>query len=426
MAIKCNLNLSNESKLKILHLLTISLPKLAGYSIRTHNILKYQSDYCFPFALTEPDFLPKKTPDIIDNIIYYRHPPTSAYNCFFNQRIKKMTRKLKINKWYYRTLFRKNLFFLKKLLNFYPADIIHVQSSTFYGTFGGLIAKKLKIPFIFEVRGFVEDTHIGLGILKEGSFQYNNRKRARLKIIKKADVIVTLSYPMKKELISQGIEDNKIKIIPNGVNIEKFLPKSQYISLKHKLGLKNEKILGYIGSIRRIEGIEILLQAIKIIKQKVKDITLLIIDPGDPIYIKELRTITEKLDIKNNIKFIGSVPNNEIDDYYSIVDICIIPRLNLRVNQFVTPLKPLEAMAMGKLLITSDLPALRELVKPKISGELFEAENYKELAEKLLFYLNNQEMINKIGKKARDYVVTHYSWNNIIKKYLSLYNSLTN
>lgn len=425
MEIKSRLNLGNGSKLKILHLLTISLPKLAGYSIRTHNILKYQSNYCFPYAITEPDFLPKKTPDIIDNIIYYRHPPTLGFNCFFNQQVKKMTRKFKVYDWYYRTLFRKNLLFLKKLLKCYPTDIIHVHSSTFYGTFGGLIAKKNKIPFIYELRGFLEDTHVGLGILKENSMLYQRRQAKRRSLLQKANIIVTLGRSMKNELINQGIDGNKISIIPNGVNVEIFRPMTPNLSLKRKLSLEKEFIIGYIGSIRRIEGIEILLKALKIIKERISKIKLLLVGPYDPLYFNDLNILIEKLSIKKNVLFLGKIPNSEIENYYSIIDIIIIPRLNLKVNRLVTPLKPLEAMAMGKVLIVSNLPALRELVKSKISGILFQPENSQDLAGKILEYLIDQDARNHLGKRAREFVKNKFNWKIIIKEYISLYKKLS-
>jgi len=419
-----DLEMENKVKPKIFHLLNVSLPDLSGYSIRSHNILKHQKEYCHIYAITEPAYIQKKTPDNIENILYFRFPPTKGYQLFFNPKIKKIVRKAQILNWYYRTIFKNTLFSLKKLITFYKPDILHVHSSHFYGYYISKIAKKFKIPFIFEVRGFLEDTHVGLGILKQGSLQYNNRKKFRRKIIKKADKIVTLGYNMKEELISQGIERNKIIIVPNGVDTEKLYPKPPQVYLKEKLGIKNEKLLGYIGSIRRIEGIEILLKAMEIIKREIKDVFLLIIGPGDPIYINELKIIAKKLKINNYVKFLGPVPNSEIDDYYSILDICIIPRLNIRVNRLVTPLKPLEVMAMGKVLLVSDLPALKELVKPDLSGELFETENSEDLADKIMKFIINPEETNRLGQSARKYVENNYSWQKIIKKYISLYESL--
>jgi len=421
-----DLEMENKVKPKIFHLLNVSLPDLSGYSIRSHNILKHQKEYCHIYAITEPAYIQKKTPDNIENILYFRFPPTKGYQLFFNPKIKKIVRKAQILNWYYRTIFKNTLFSLKKLITFYKPDILHVHSSHFYGYYISKIAKKLKIPFIFEVRGFLEDTHVGLGILKQGSLQYNNKKKFRLKIIKKADAVITLGHAMKKELISQGVDKNKIKIVPNGVDIKELHPKPPKISLKEKLSIKNEKTLGYVGSIRRIEGIEILLEAMKVIKKEINDAILLIVGPGDPIYINELKNISKKLKINNCVKFLGPVPNSEIDDYYSILDICIIPRLNIRVNRLVTPLKPLEVMAMGKVLVVSDLPALKELVKSNISGVFFKAENSENLAKKIIHLILNPNQMERLGKSSRQFVKNNFDWHLNIKKYITLYETLLN
>lgn len=231
---------------------------------------------------------------------------------------------------------------------------------------------------------------------------------------------------MKNELIHQGIEKSKIKIIPNGVNTQIFQPMPRNLSLMRFLSIEKDYIIGYIGSIRRIEGIEILLMALKLIKKKLNNIKLLLIGPYNHDYLQDLKILIEKLDIKKNVLIIGKIPSLRIQEYYSILDICIIPRLNLSVNRLVTPLKSLEAMAMGKVLITSNLPALRELVKPKISGVLFETENHQDLAEKIFEILNDENKRKQLGKKAREFVEQNYDWKIIIKKYYSTYQELIN
>ncbi len=421
-----DLEIENKFKPKILHLLAISRPDLSGYSIRSHDILKFQKNYYQIYALTEPVYIKKRYPDIIENIPYLRYPPNKGSNIFFNPKIKKLVKKAKFYNSYYNLIFKNALFYLEKIFNSYKPDIIHVHASNFYGHYVSKLIKKIKIPFVFEVRGLIEDTHVGLGILREGSFQYRKSQEIRKRIIKNADVIVTLGNSMKSELIRQGINADKIKIVPNGVNIKKLHPKSPNLSIKEKLGIKNEKLLGYIGSIRRIEGIEVLLKALKIVKKEINNILLLLVGPGDPIYINELKDLAKKFNLHNNIKFIGAVPNSEIEDYYSILDICIIPRLNLRVNQLVTPLKPLEVMAMGKTLIVSNLPALRELVKPGISGDLFQVENVEDLVNKIKKYLFDQNIMDRLGKSAREYVKENYDWRKVITKYNSLYEKLFN
>lgn len=419
-----NSNKYNNSKPKILHILNLSLPYLSGYSIRSHFILKNQKNFVHPYALTTPESFRKKEPDIIENITYFRFPPDLGYTLFFKPRTCQRIRVANFYKWFYYNLLKTSLIYLQKLVETQKIELIHAHSIVDLSKYIEKIAVNYKLPYIYEVRGFLEDTHVGLGILKEKSRSYMKRQKKNTSLIKKADLIITLGKSMKEELINRGIREEIIKIVPNGVDTISLCPKPPNINLKQKLGINKKYIIGYIGSVRRIEGIEVLIKAIKILIRKNISVHLLIVGKYNLPYYKELKTISKKLGIEKDISFIGSVPHSEIRDFYSFIDIIVIPRINIRVNRLVTPLKPLEAMAMGKVVLTSDLPALRELVKPKISGDLFESGNYEDLANKLIYYISNPEARSNLGKKARNFVENNFAWSKIIKNYLSIYNQL--
>jgi len=167
------------------------------------------------------------------------------------------------------------------------------------------------------------------------------------------------------------------------------------------------------------------LKSFSLLKKTVNDIKLLIVGPVRPSnYLESLKDYSKILNIKKDVIFTGMVPYEEVNNYYSIIDIFVIPRLNLRLTRLVTPLKPLEVMAMGKVLITSDLPALNELIKQNISGDLFKVENSKALAIKLEKYLKTPEKAEILKQSAREYVVNNYSWSEIVKKYIPIYDKL--
>lgn len=424
-------NYINSDKYKnlkpnILHILNISLPNISGYSIRSHFILKHQKNFVHPFALTHPEIFRKKEPDIIENIIYFRFPPDLGYTLFFKPRIFQRLKVANFYKWFYYHLLKTSQIYLQKLVKTQKIELIHAHSIGDFSKYVEKIAKNYKLPYIYEVRGFLEDTRVGLGILKEKSRSYMKRQKKITSLIKKADLIITLGKSMKEELINQGIREDLIKIVPNGVDTISLCPKPPNINLKQKLGINKKYIIGYIGSVRRIEGIEVLIKAMKILIRKNISVHLLIIGIYNLSYYKELKKISKKLGIEKDISFIGSVPHSKIREYYSFIDIIVIPRKNIRVNRLVTPLKPLEGMAMGKVVLTSDLPALRELVKPNISGDLFESGNYVGLANKLIYYISNPEARDNLGKKAREFVEKNFTWSTIIKKYISIYNQLLN
>ena len=413
-------------KLNILHLLFSSLPKVSGYAIRSHNILRSQKSYVNPYGIIDPRSFHNNKIDIIDGIKYYRYPYNPGIRLFVEPKISKKLRIEKAYDYYYRTLFKCPLKFLRKVVDHLDTDIIHGHSTEKFAKFGEIIAKEKKIPFIYEVRGFLEDTHVGLGTIKFGSREYQKRKLKETLLMKKADMIITLGEAMRNDIAKRGIYRKKITVVPNGVNTEILKPKLPNITLKKELGIVKKRVIGYIGSVRRIEGIEYLLRAISILRKRKEDVFLLIVGSYDPIYFSDLNLMSKKLGITNNIKFTGPVPNSVISDYYSIIDIIVIPRKNLRVNRLVTPLKPLEAMAMERVLLTSDLPALKELVKPNISGDLFEAENPYDLANKILKYLNDSHIREQLGRSARVFVKKNFEWRNLIKTYIEIYEEFIN
>jgi len=393
-------------KLNILHLLSTSLPKLSGYAIRSHNILKFQQTRFNPYALTAPISFHTNKIDVIDGIKYYRYPFNPGIKLFAKPKISKQLRIDKLYNYFYHSLFKKPVKFLRTVATHLDVNVIHGHSTEQFAKYGEIVAKERKIPFIYEIRGFLEDTHVGLGTIQHASREYNIRREKETSLMRKANLVVTLGEAMRNDIIKRGIDKRKIKIIPNGVNTEILKPKSVNMGLKKDLGLERKKIVGYIGSVRRIEGIEYLLKAVSLIQNKEENIFLLIVGPYDPIYYNELKRFIVKLGITNRVIFTGTIPNSYISQYYSIIDIIVIPRKNLRVNRLVTPLKPLEAMAMERVLLTSDLPALKEMVN---------------LADKILKYLKDSHVREQLGKKARIFVKKNFEWRNLIKNYFEVY-----
>ena len=411
-----------DKKPNILHLFKTSYPSISGYTVRSHFILTKQKIFCNPIALVDPYYIKKRKLDNIEGNIYYRYPPDLKLKLSNNAILSHIPYLDRISQIVYLKILNTPISFLRSIVSHKKINLIHGHTYARFSNFGEKVAREAKIPFIYEVRGFWEDSRVGVKRLKEFGYQYMKIRRSETNLMKKADALITLGKNMKKEIVSRGFDEKKVFVIPNGVDTEKFKPISPDLNLKERLKLKNKKIIAYIGSIQRIEGIDVLIQAIAQIKKEFKEIVLILIGSSFNAYKKELIKLSKKLGIENSVHFIGRIQRDFIRNYYSIVDIIVIPRKNVRVCRLVTPLKQLEAMAMEKIVITSDLPALREMVKPGISGDVFEAENANDLAKKILFYLTNQIERDKLRCKARKYVQINYDWNKIVFKYFDIYN----
>jgi len=414
----------STNKTKVLHLLQSSLPSISGYAIRSHYILRFQKKFAAPFALTSPFFIRKKNPDFIDNVCYFRFPPKNGIEKLYDL---KLIQSLKIQRYLARfnsSVLKDKLKHISKIVKEQKVNLIHGHTPYNFAQWGEKVARKINLPFLYEVRGFWEDTFVASGSITRKSYEYLKMRSNETKLMKKADAVVTIGKMMKYELINRGINRNKIFIVPNGVDVENFQTKPENINLKRKLGVEGKQIVGYIGLIRRLEGIELLYKALKAAKREIKNIELLIVGRGDRNYLLQLKKFAKQLGIEKFIHFIGQVQKNEVQKYYSIIDIIVIPRIDVRVTRLVTPLKTLEAMAMGKVLLTSNLPALRETVKPGISGDIFDPNDPIELAKKIIYYLSDKEARLNLENRAKNFVQKKYNWLNIVEKYNSIYKNL--
>ncbi|MGB0266111.1 MAG: glycosyltransferase, partial [Candidatus Poseidoniaceae archaeon] len=117
-------------------------------------------------------------------------------------------------------------------------------------------------------------------------------------------------------------------------------------------------------------------------------------------------------------------PHEEVKPFFDLIDIFVVSRPDSVVTRLVTPLKPFEAMAMGKTVVASDLPALREIISHNETGLLFEAENLENLTDTIESCIVNEELRNNLSKQALEFVNTERSWDKVTEGYRKIYSVL--
>jgi len=413
--------------MNILHILYTALPEVSGYAIRTDNVLN-----------TLKLFNINSYPLVYENIV--NDYPTFSYNEITYFQYNTILRKYLLNKisnkydrlkglfknllLIYETIFQVPQKKILKMIKKNKIDIIHGYSPYYFSKFGVSIKKKIDIPFIYEKRGFWEFTNLVEETYSSKSLIYKWDYLNEQNLMRKADKLITLSNQMRKELVKMGISRKKIEVIYNCVNVDEFKPQEPNKALIKKLNLRKKRIIGYIGNIRKLEGIEYLLKAFAKISNKFKNLIVLLVGRINSDLKIELNKLIHELGIEGKVIFTGIIPYKEIKEYYSIFDILIIPRINVKVCNLVTPQKPLEILAMQKLLIVSDVKGLTEIVKSGISGDIFHSENVEDLAEKISFYLENPEKKKEVERKSREYILEKFTCKNQFKKYIEIYESL--
>ncbi len=288
------------------------------------------------------------------------------------------------------------------------AKYIHACSN-YLNAFPALFAaRRLGIPFIYEVRGFWEITESSRKFGWENSDKYQVDQQLETLLVQSADVVITLTEAMKAEIVSRGVQEDRIFVAPNAVDLDKFVAKPMNRELKKELGLHEELTIGYVGSIVDYEGLDDLLIASSQLIKAGHRFNLLIV--GDGGALSDLKNLARDLDIENYVKFTGRIPHDYVVDYYSIIDITPFPRKSLSVCELVSPLKPFEAMALSKCIIASDVKAIKEFIIEGENGLLFEKGNIDSLKSNLIKLLTDTELRKKLAASAKAWVSENRTW----------------
>jgi len=286
------------------------------------------------------------------------------------------------------------------------------------------VARSRKIKAIYEVRGFLEETWASrAGEGAEFSEFYRIWRAAEGRVMAESDAVVTLSDGMRDEIISRGVPADRVHIVPNGVDIARFTPREADPILKAELGIPPATpVIGYIGSLVSYEGLPDLVRACAILRDRGVKFRLLIVGSGaDAGRIKAAADATNLGDL---LIAPGRVPHAEIARYHALIDCFVVPRTAARVCQLVTPLKPYEAMAMGRCVVASDVAAMRQVVTDGVTGRISQPEDPLSLANVLAELLANEGAREALGAASREWVLRERTWEAIGARYAAIIRSL--
>ncbi len=288
------------------------------------------------------------------------------------------------------------------------AKIIHACSN-YLNAFPSLIAaRRLGLPFIYEVRGFWEITEASRNPGWVKSDKYAVDKKMESLLIRNADAIITLTESMKQEIVSRGASQEKIFVAPNAVSIDKFTPIKKDTALQSEIGLSESITIGYVGSIVDYEGLDDLITASYQLLNAGYKFNLLIV--GDGAALDNLKYQVSSLGIEKHVFFTGRVPHEDIVKYYSLIDIAPFPRKAIEVCELVSPLKPFEAMALEKCVIGSDVNAIKEFIIDGVNGYLFKKDDTNSLRDILATLIDNPKLRYNVMGKSREWVSSNRTW----------------
>jgi PEP-CTERM/exosortase A-associated glycosyltransferase len=302
-------------------------------------------------------------------------------------------------------------------------DLIHAHSPALNGLAAAWAAKRLSLPLLYEIRAFWEDAAVGNGTGTHGSPRYRLTRALENHVIAKADAIAVICEGLRGDLISRGVDAHKITVSPNGVDLELFgSPPARDEALAVQLGVAGKQVIGYIGSFYDYEGLDDLIAAMAHLQGCAKDAHLLLVG-GGPME-DALRAQAKASPAASRIHFAGRVPHDQVERYYSLTDVLAYPRKSMRLTDLVTPLKPLEAMAQGRLVAASDVGGHRELIEDGVTGALFPADNPIGAAAAIDALFADHMQWDTRRTNARKFVELQRNWQKNIHRYDPVYHLL--
>lgn len=396
--------------MKVLHVLDHYKPHFSGYVFRTASILKQQRELGIePVLITSPKHGSVTAPmEEIDGMRVYRTEQTEFGKLPFvrEQRLMGALRDR-----------------IAEVVRLEAPDLLHAHSPSLNGMPAVKAGRELGLPVVYEVRAFWEDAAVDHGTFAEGSLKYRMSKMLETSLFRDVDALFTICHGLKGDIVSRGIAADKITIIPNCVDADAFAPLERDQVLADRLGLEEVPVFGFIGSFYHYEGLLMLLESFGMaLKDGLKARLLLV--GGGPEH-EAVRRRAEELGLIGPVLITGKVPHEEVNRYYSLIDVLVYPRLSMRLTELVTPLKPLEAMAMGKVVLGSDVGGIKELVTHGEDGFLFPAGDRGQLAGQLLELGSGDRDLKAVSTRAMQTVRERHDWSKAVERYLPVYRRLT-
>jgi PEP-CTERM/exosortase A-associated glycosyltransferase len=312
---------------------------------------------------------------------------------------------------------------LDQVIEFERPTLLHAHSPALNGVAALQAGRRHRLPVVYEMRASWEDAAVDHGTTREGSLRYRSSRALETWVLRRADAVTTICEGLRQDILVRDIPADRVTVIPNAVDVEQF-PVIEGVdsALRRQLGLEDAFVLGFLGSFYAYEGLDLLVQALPMIRAQVPNARLLLVGGGPEE--QRLEAQVERLGLQEYCRMVGRVPHGEVNRYYGLVDLLVYPRRSIRLTETVTPLKPLEAMAQGRLLIASNVGGHRELIRDGETGFLFEPDRPDALAAAVETVLGAHGRWDEIRRSGRRFVETERSWSASVARYEKVYRAL--
>ncbi|MFI2103082.1 glycosyltransferase family 4 protein [Isoptericola sp. NPDC019693] len=407
------------------HHLTNSLPHTqSGYTLRTHAILTAQRAAGHRVTATTRAGYPlmvgalaARGADVVDGVTYRRLVPRSLPAD-------------------HRRRAADGSALLARALDDARPDVVHATTPWTTGEAARAAATRAGLPWVYEVRGLPEETWAAAHPTPEGRERAAASERFALLRARETDLaltadhVVTLSGTMRDELVGRGVPRERITVVPNAVDAALLAPAPTPAEARAALGLRTARfVVGTVSSVVGYEGLDTVLRTVALLRSRGVDVSALIV--GDGVDRPRLLRLAAELGLGEHALLPGRVPRDVARTYLAALDVVLVPRRPDRVTRLVTPLKPVEAMALGRPVVASDLPALAEVLSPlelgtggSPAGVLVDPDDTEAWADAVARVLDDDAHRAALVEAGRR-VAAERTWERLVGRYADVYARLT-
>jgi len=388
--------------MRILHVLDHSAPLHSGYAFRTLSILREQRQLGWQ---TDHLTSPKQGPgealmETADGWHFHRTPSQPEVGLIAQMRLTAKR--------------------IAEVAAEVRPDVIHAHSPVLNALPSLWAGRKLGLPVVYEMRASWEDAAVDHGTTTEGSLRYRLSRALESVALHLADQVTTICEGLRGDIVARGVPAERVTVIHNAVDVSTFTFNAAPDELlRERLGLKGATVLGFAGSFYGYEGLHLLIDAAQRMLPHHPGLRLLLVGGGPQDAALKAQVVQAGL--ADRVIFTGRVPHAEVQRYYELIDVLAYPRLPIRLTELVTPLKPLEAMAQGRMFVASDVGGHRELVRDGETGHLFKAGDAAALAQALDKVLAQRDQWQHVRQQARKFVEVERTWAASVRRYADVY-----
>lgn len=393
--------------ISVLHILDHSAPLHSGYAFRTLAILREQRARGWhTLQLTTPkQGHCDRACEEVDGWIFHR--TRTGANAGLIAQMHATTRRL------------------DQLVREHAPDVLHAHSPVLNALPALWVGRRHHLPVVYEMRASWEDAAVDHGTTTEGSLRYRVSRALESFALHHSDQITTICEGLRGDIAQRGIPDDRITVIPNAVDVKTFkFGEAGDPDLRRRLELDDATVLGFAGSFYGYEGLSLVMEALVRLLPTQPTLKLLLIGGGPQE--ANLKAQAASLGLTDRVIFAGRVPHGDVQRYYALIDVLVYPRLPIRLTELVTPLKPLEAMAQGRIFVASDVGGHRELVRHGETGFLFRAGDVAALAQTLTEVLAQRQEWPRLRAQARRFVERERTWADSVARYDAVYQRALN